>query len=425
MLHRTNHLSPYLRMGMSVQHLLAVFAGTIFPPMILGLSIPAALLLSGLSTLLFHYFTNGKIPFYLSSSFTILTGMGFIYQTALSMGIPDDIAKSYTCFGTLVIGIIYIAASQLLRLLPRERITHFFPPALAGSFIMVLGTDMLFSSTYSFSHDWLTGSVTIGTIVLCQLFGKRGLRLMSILLGVGAGILTSCLTGTLHLDKMLDTEWLAAPFDNRIMAFRILEAYDPKMMLTTLLTAIPLAFIAMGENVADLLTISRTTRVNYLRTMGLARMVYANGLTNLVASIFGAPQNTAYTQTTGLIQLNRICDPHLLRTTALMMILLAFCPKLTALIYCLPTAVTGGITATMYGMVIVVGWRTLRSVLTEHKEPKSLIILACVFGIYLGVKIGCGGIIDLGHIALSGTTLGFLVGVLINLLFIKDYEKTA
>ena len=86
MIRNVSHHPLAMRLALSLQHLLAVFAGTVFVPIVLGLSIPLALLFSGVSTLMFHYFTSGKIPFYYGSSFTILAGMTFIHHQAVSRG---------------------------------------------------------------------------------------------------------------------------------------------------------------------------------------------------------------------------------------------------------------------------------------------------------------------------------------------------
>ena len=119
MIHNTSNMPQMMQYGLAFQHLLAVFAGTVFVPIVLGLPIPMALLFSGVATLVFHYFTGGKIPLYLSSSFTILVGMAFIRKVCLDAGIQDSLALSYVCLGVFVIGVIYLVIAQLLRFVSR------------------------------------------------------------------------------------------------------------------------------------------------------------------------------------------------------------------------------------------------------------------------------------------------------------------
>lgn len=248
-----------IRFGLAFQHLLAVFAGTIFVPVVLGLPIPIALFFSGIATLVFHYFTAGKIPLYLSSSFTVLAGMASIRQSCVSKGMADDIALCYTCFGAFVIGVVYLVVAQILRFVSRHHITRLFPPVLTGSFIMALGIDMLFSATYSIKTDWITGIATIAAIVLTQMLCKGFWQIMSINAGILVGIVVSYFSGSINLEGILDATSLSQPFNDNYMAFRILEDFDLEMFIATVLTVIPLALIAIGEHISDMLAISRTT----------------------------------------------------------------------------------------------------------------------------------------------------------------------
>ena len=425
MIHNTSNMPQMMQYGLAFQHLLAVFAGTVFVPIVLGLPIPMALLFSGVATLVFHYFTGGKIPLYLSSSFTILVGMAFIRKVCLDAGIQDSLALSYVCLGVFVIGVIYLVIAQLLRFVSRERITRVFPPVLTGAFIMALGIDMLFSTTYSIKTDWITGMATVAAIVVAQVFCKGTCRMMSINVGVVAGLAVACFRGGFNTDALLSVPYLAQPFDDNFMAFRVLEKIDMNLILTTVETVIPLALIAVGEHVSDMLAISRTTKIDYMRIVGLPRTLSANGLATIMASVFGAPMNTPYTQTTGLIQLNRICDPYILRITAVAMIFLSFSPKVAALIGSIPIAVIGGITLVMYCMVIMVGWRTIGIVGNGRVEPRSLVIIITVLAISVGVKFLCDGGIQVGNTQLSSLTLAFVAGIILNLIIPGKQKRNA
>ena len=409
------HLPLALRLALSLQHLLAIFAGTVFVPIVLGLPVPLALLFSGVSTLMFHYFTSGKIPLYYGSSFTVLAGMTFIHQQALNRGMTDVVADCYVCLGSLVIGLVYLLVAQLLRMVPRERVIRLFPSTLAAPLIMFIGIDMLCSSTYSIRTDWLTGIVTIVAVALAQLFFKGWLRLLSILMGVMAGLVLSFLRGTFSLDALREAPWLASPFSSDFMAFRVLEQWDMGMVGIVVLTVLPLAVIALGEHVADMIVISRTAKKDFLRIIGLPRSISASGLATLLAAVFGASQPTAYTQTTGLIRLNRICDPSLLRVAAVMMIVLSCCPKLTALISDIPGAVIGGITFIMYAMVIWVGWCTAGLYDKKNRQVRSLVIIFSTIAAYAFTAFVLDGGIRIGQTTLTSITVAFITGLVLHL----------
>ena len=415
MIRNVSHHPLAMRLALSLQHLLAVFAGTVFVPIVLGLSIPLALLFSGVSTLMFHYFTSGKIPFYYGSSFTILAGMTFIHHQAVSRGMTDVLADCYVCLGSLFIGVIYLLVGQLLRMVPREKVIRLFPSTLAAPLIMVIGIDMLFSSTYSIRTDWLTGIVTIVAVALAQLFFKGRVRLFSIFIGMAAGLVLSLVRGTFSLDALRGAHWLASPFDSDFMAFRVLEHWDVDMAGIVFVTVLPLAVIALSEHVADMIVISCTAKKNYLRIIGLPRSISASGLATLLAAVFGASQPTAYTQTTGLIRLNRICDPSLLRMVAVMMIVLSCCPKLTALISSIPAAVIGGITFIMYIMVIWVGWCTARLHEKKNRNARSLVIIFSTLAAYAITAIFFDGGLQVGSTKLTSITVAFITGLVLHL----------
>ena len=58
---------------LSLQHLFAMFGSTVLVPFLTGLPISAALLASGIGTLLYILITKAKIPAYLGSSFAFIT----------------------------------------------------------------------------------------------------------------------------------------------------------------------------------------------------------------------------------------------------------------------------------------------------------------------------------------------------------------
>lgn len=423
MIHNTYPFPPVLRYGLAVQHLLAVFAGTIFVPVVLGLPIALALLFSGVGTLMFHYFTDNKMPLYFSSSFTVLAGMTYIRQTAIQRGLPDDIGLCYVCLCSMLIGLIYIIISLLIRYVPNRIIRNVFSPALAGPIIMVIGLDMLFSSTYSIKTDWITGVVAIAAVIIAQYLGKGVTRILSVSIGVATGVVVAALRGTVSFEAVGNAVWLATPFNHDYMAFRILERLDGEMLLTVVLTAIPLSLIALGEHISDVIIISRTTHTDYMRTIGLQRTISANGLSTVLAAVFGCSQTTAYTQTTGLIQLNRICDPSLLRIVAGMMIVIACCPKIGVAVSCIPVAVIGAITFIMYCMVIYIGGRTICQGAKKEGNVRSIAIISAVILVYAIIKLIFDGGISLGHTTITSITAAFLVGLILNIAIPRRHEE--
>ena len=75
--------------------------------------------------------------------------------------------------------------------------------------------------------------------------------------------------------------------------------------------------------------------------------------------MFGGPANTTYSENTGVVALTRVFDPFVMRIAAVMAIILSLSPKFEAVINSIPTAVIGGISFVLYGMIAATGIRTI------------------------------------------------------------------
>lgn len=408
-------MSALMRLGLSFQHLLAVFAGTIFVPVMTGLPVPLALFFSGVSTLMFHFFTRGKIPVYHSSSFTVLAGMLFVKQSCLNRGMTEEVALCYVAFELLAMGAVYLLIAQALRYVSVRKITWLFSPSVAGTFIMALGLDMLFSATYSLRTSWLMGMTAILVTIVVQLFAKGALRMMSVNCGVFAAVGVAMVQGDVIAAPSAAAAWVEQPLLHRHMAFGILETLDADMVILAVVTSIPYAFISVAEHVSDMLTISRTVRIDYIRTLGLPRTLTATGLTTVLAAVFGSAPTTIYTQTTGLVMLNRVCAPRLMRICALMMIVLSFSPKLAEVMGAIPPAVIGGVTLIMYCMVIVVGWNAVARSEEGWESFRTVFIAMVVIVITVYIKFYHGGGVMIGATEVSSLAIAWVTGLLLNI----------
>ena len=415
MIRNAGNMSVFMRLGLSFQHLLAVFAGTIFVPVMTGLPVPLALFFSGVSTLMFHFFTRGKIPVFHSSSFTVLGGMLFMKQTCLQRGMTEEVALCYVAFGMLVMGAMYLLIAQAVRCVSSKVMTCLFSPSVAGTFIMALGLDMLFSATHSIRTSWIMGLTAVVVTVVVQLFAKGALRMMSVNCGVLAAVGVALVQGGMFSAPSVSVPWIEQPFLRRHMAFGILGLLDGDMVLLAVVTSIPYAFISVAEHVSDMLAISRTVRTDYIRTLGLPRTLTATGLTTVLAAVFGSPPTTVYTQTTGLVTLNGVCDPRLMRLCALMMIVLSFSPRIAGVAGAIPPAVIGGVTLIMYCMVIVVGWNTVARSEEGWQSFRTVFIAMVVLVITLYIKFYHGGSVMVGATEVSSLAIAWITGLLLNI----------
>ena len=200
---------------------------------------------------------------------------------------------------------------------------------------------------------------------------------------------------------------------------------DTNLLLTALVTIVPLSLATMVEHIGDMCAISSTCEKNYLEEPGFHRTLLGDGLATALASLFGAPANTTYGENTGVLALSKVYDPKVIRLAALFAMVLAFCPKFAALIVAMPAATMGGVSLVLYGMISAVGVRNVVENQVDFTKSRNVLIAAMIMGLAVGVTYAGSIIIPLGAItiSLSGLAVAAIVGIVMNAILPgKDYE---
>lgn len=420
MIHNTEGMSLFAQWALALQHLLAVFSGTLIVPMITGLPVSVTLFFAGVSTLLFQFFTRAKIPFFYSCSFCFLAGMAYIKNTCEAHGMSTAMSMCYVSFGIFVSGLVYIILGQVMRFVKYERIMKLFPPIVYGTFIMSLGTTLLGASFSSIGTDWLVAVVAVAVTMVSQLFFRGIMKLIPINIGIFVATVVSLFRGGIDLSHVHEVPWIAMPFDRDYMALTVFEDYDGGLLMLSVFTILPLVLMSIVEHIADFFAISRTTKIDYVRTVGLHRTLSANGLATMLSAMFGAPATTAFSQTTGLVALIRVSATRVISLAALVMIFLAFSPKVAAFLAAIPPAAIGGATILMYGTVIVVGLRTLVDAKVDLSNIRNLLIFGPVLVLTVGINFGQNDSITVFGLTLSSLTVAALTGIILNIILPEE-----
>ena len=132
---------------LSLQHLFAMFGSTVLVPFLTHLPISAALLASGIGTLIYILITKAKIPAYLGSSFAFITPI----ITGLSTHSLGDMLVAL-----FMSGLMYVIIGLLIRLSGTGWLMHLLPPVVVGPVIMVIGLSLaptaVNMATVSYTH---------------------------------------------------------------------------------------------------------------------------------------------------------------------------------------------------------------------------------------------------------------------------------
>ena len=411
---------------LGLQHMFAMFGATILVPAITGLSISATLLFAGLGTLLFHLITGRKVPAFLGSSFAFLGAYGLV--TASGAEIP----LTYSSFGVACAGLLYLVLALLFKIFGAQKVMRYFPPIVTGPVIIAIGLTLSQSAIDNCGNNWLVALVAILVVIIFNIWGKGMLKIIPILLGVVASYVFSMIvdapTRATLVENVSQAAWIGLPVKWENTALSIFgNGFDGGMLVTAVITIMPIALATMVEHIGDICAISSTVGKNYVSDPGLHRTLTGDGLATAIAALFGAPANTTYGENTGVLALSKVYDPRVIRLAAIFAVILSFCPKFAAIIGAMPAATIGGVSLVLYGMISAVGVRNVVENQVDFTKSRNVLIAALILVLSIGIKYSSAGAISF-HVAsftisLSGLAVGAIVGILMNAVLPgKDYE---
>ena len=172
----------------------------------------------------------------------------------------------------------------------------------------------------------------------------------------------------------------------------------------------------MMEHIGDISAIGATTGKNYIANPGLHRTLLGDGLATCMAAFFGGPANTTYGENTGVLALSKVYDPIVVRIAACVAIILSFFPIFAEVVQSIPTAIIGGVSLILYGMISAIGVRNVVENQVDFTKSRNLIIAAVILVSALGFN-DIGGITFVvgGYdITLSGIAISSILGIVLN-----------
>ena len=395
---------------LGIQHVLAMFGATVLVPFLTGLNPSIALICAGVGTLIFHSVTKGIVPVFLGSSFA------FIGATALVLKAQGiEILKG----GIISAGLVYVVMSLVVFKFGVERIKSFFPPVVVGPIIMVIGLrlspvalNMAGYSNNTFNTDSLIIALAVViTMISISILKKSFFRLVPILISVAVGYIIAYFMGDVDLTKISDARWIGLS-DDAWVSFTAI----PKFTLSGVLAIAPIALVVFIEHIGDITTNGAVVGKDFFKDPGIHRTLLGDGLATMAAGFLGGPANTTYGENTGVLAVTKVYDPAILRIAACIAIILGLIGKFGIILQTIPTAVMGGVSIILFGMIAAVGARTIVEAKLDFSHSRNLIIASLIF--VLGIAIG--DITIWGTVSLSGLALAAFVGIVLNKILPED-----
>lgn len=241
---------------------------------------------------------------------------------------------------------------------------------------------------------------SLGVTLCVSLLGRGMLKLIPILCGIAAGSLVSIPFGLINMQPVRDAAWFSVP-----------TFTYPVWNLEAILYIVPIAIAPAIEHFGDILAIGSVTNKDYIKNPGIHRTMLGDGLATSLASLFGGPPNTTYSEVTGAVTLTKVFNPAIMTWAALTAIALAFVGKVGALLQTIPSPVMGGIMLLLFGAITVIGLNTLVRAREDLTQPRNLTIVSLI------LIMGIGGMsFSAGAFTIKGIGLAGILGVFLNLI---------
>ena len=401
---------------LSFQHVFAMFGATILVPLILGMPVSVALFASGVGTLIYMISTGFKVPVYLGSSFAFITAMSLAMK---EMG--GDVSAAQT--GVILTGFVYVLVAASVRFAGTKWIDKLLPPIIIGPMIIVIGLGLASSAVTNAGlvadGNWKNALVAVVTFLIAAFINTKGkgfLRIIPFLFAIIGGYLFALALGLVDFKPVLEANWFEIPGFylpfNTGGAFKQYDLYFGPETIAIL----PIAIVTISEHIGDHTVLSQICGRQFLKEPGLHRTLLGDGIATSVSAFLGGPANTTYGENTGVIGMTRIASVSVIRNAAFIAIALSFLGKFTALISTIPSAVLGGMSILLYGVIASNGLKVLIKERVDFSQMRNLIIASAMLVLGLG-----GAILKLGPVTLSGTALSAMTGIILNL--ILPYEN--
>ena len=406
---------------LAIQHVFAMFGATILVPIMVNtaagetvLTIPVALVTSGIGTLIYILCTKGRSPVYLGSSFAFIAPLAAAYAKG---GISGAMV------GVMAVGLVYVIFAIIIHFIGKKWIDKLLPPVVIGPMIMIIGLSLAPSAISQVGLgtgtqiDWrciAVALITFLTTAVVMVRGKGFLKIIPFLVGIVVGYVSAICFGLVDFAPVLEAGFFSMP--SFVVPFL---SYTPNF--SALLTIVPISLVTIAEHIGDHTALSTIIGKNLLKNPGLDRTLLGDGLATFVAGFLGAPANTTYGENTSVVGMTKVASVWVIGLAAIIAICLGFLGKFTALVSTIPDAVLGGVSLLLYGFISVNGLKVLIENKIDFGKSKNIVVASTMLVLGLG-----GAAISIIHgdlsVTISGMSLAAIIGILLNLLLPDEKE---
>ncbi|OKL36390.1 uracil permease [Domibacillus mangrovi] len=391
---------------LSLQHLFAMFGSTVLVPVLLGVNPATILLMNGVGTLLYIFLCKGQIPAYLGSSFAFLSPVFLVMSNG---------SYNQALGGFIVVGVIFMIVSGIIKVAGIGWIDVVFPPAAMGAIVAVIGLELIpvaagmagiispdgATDWSPDRHTMIVSMLTLAITIIGNVMFRGFLKIIPILIGIMSGYVIAAFFGMVDLQPVRDAKWFALP-----------DFYRPEFDWTSIVIIVPAALVVIAEHIGHLVVTQNIVDRDLMKKPGLGVSLFGNGISTVLSGFVGSTPNTTYGENIGVLALTKVYSTWVIGGAAVMAVFLSFFGKLAALISTIPTAVMGGISLLLFGIIAVSGLRMLVESKVDYSKTTNMILTTVVLVIGLS-----GATFTWGYLQLKGMALATVIAILLSLFF--------
>ena len=341
-----------------LQHVLAMFVSNITPIIILanvvgiapGVSavlIQNCMVIAGIGTLIQLYpiwRIGSRLPIVMGISFTFLS-LSIGIATTQGMGV----LMGAVIVGGLVEGVLGLVAKYWIKLVPH---------IVAATVVTAIGFSLLPIGANSFAggqgaadfgsmNNWIVGSVTLVSCLVCQVFAKGFLRSLSVLVGLIVGYIVAACMGMVNFYGITQQSVVSLP---QFLPFK------PEFNIGAILSIICVYLVSATETIGDTSALCNSALKRNPHKVEMGASISCDGFVSSVAGVFGCTPITSFSQNVGLAAMSGVVNRFTIATGACIMILGGIFPAVGYALTTIPQAVLGGCTLLMFGSILFAGF---------------------------------------------------------------------
>lgn len=412
--------------SLGLQHVLAMYAGAVIVPLIVGSSI-------GLSTAQLTYLISIDI---------MMCGVASILQVwknkFMGIGLPVVLGCTFTAVGPIIniantysIESVYgaiLSAGLFVVIIAKyfSKLIKFFPPVVTGSVVTIIGLTLIPVALNNFAggqgaDDFASleniglGFITLLIILFVLKFAKGFFASIAILIGIVVGTVIAAFFGQVDVSPVKEASWLHLPV---VFYFGM-----PEFHLVPILTLILVVMVSLVESTGVYFALGDITDKE-IREADLKRGYRAEGFAIMLGGLFNSLPYTTFSQNVGLIQLSGVRKLKIIYIAGVMLMILGLMPKIGAATLAIPDSVLGGAMIAMFGMVSAYGIKMLSTVDFDNQNNLMVVAISVAFG--LGVTAVPDAFSSLPSsisvITESGIVMGSLAAIFLNVVLNFNLE---